>query len=480
MVQQASGGAALFGFIILALCIYLLGRFFRFLYYRSKRKKQAKAIKYLMLAMLRREITSDRITSVIKNSHRSFPELISLLRSLQIITESLEMALSSANPKTAKSRMELVDKTYARIREDDSHLLSSDEWQQIDTIIQEARAKFETRYSVNTSRNSYSDSTNSTKGLFSVFNEQSVKKIKRSRTGKAVYVEEDNFRSWRTFESSNKLYTLALMDADGQGNGGYRESGNGKYLLAKCDDVLLLRCDVERPMEGGIADNGSFVIGDTLFGTNTNSILYAYDLSGRSLLKHHLNANLINVGISDDGNYGVCQCAGGDEFDGDQLKLFDLNKGLLLWSCKPVGGLADKYDFKEGMLILIHCRREQAVYRHSLLDGSSPDHAKWETDRLATMDGDGVLEIARTKFKNWDKQDQAVASEILEIVTTALQRGFIEPLADAKAYRLRGEVFEVKGDITEAIACFQKALEINPSVGVKRKLSLLLKTVKDH
>lgn len=152
MIQQASNGSAVFGFIIIGVGIYLLGRFFRFLHYRFKYKKQAKAIKYLMLAMLRREIAPDRITSVIKSSYRSFPELISLLRSLQIITESLGIALNSANPKTAKSRMELVDKTYARIREDDSHLLSSDEWQQIDTIIQEAKSKFEILYRVNAAR----------------------------------------------------------------------------------------------------------------------------------------------------------------------------------------------------------------------------------------------------------------------------------------------------------------------------------------
>lgn len=152
MIQQASNGSAVLGFIVIAIGIYLLGRFFRFLHYRFKYKKQAKAIKSLMLAMLRREIPLDQATSVIKHAYRSFPELMELLRSLQIITESIDIALSSANPKTAKSRMELVEKTYARVRQDDGHLLAPDEWQQIDAIVQGARSRFEIQYRINAAR----------------------------------------------------------------------------------------------------------------------------------------------------------------------------------------------------------------------------------------------------------------------------------------------------------------------------------------
>lgn len=119
----------------------------------------------------------------------------------------------------------------------------------------------------------------------------------------------------RAVKSPNKKYLLAWNDSDGKGVGGFRESGNGCYLLAENGSALLIRRDIQRPMQGVVADNGNFMLVDELFGMNTKSVLYVFSKGGRCLLKHEFGANMMEASLSDDGATAKFWCANSDTDD---------------------------------------------------------------------------------------------------------------------------------------------------------------------
>jgi tetratricopeptide (TPR) repeat protein len=59
----------------------------------------------------------------------------------------------------------------------------------------------------------------------------------------------------------------------------------------------------------------------------------------------------------------------------------------------------------------------------------------------------------------------------------AFKKGLDEdPNEKANAYRTAGEVNEAMGQTDNAIKYYEKAIELNPKVGVKRRLSALKKS----
>ena len=85
--------------------------------------------------------------------------------------------------------------------------------------------------------------------------------------------------------------------------------------------------------------------------------------------------------------------------------------------------------------------------------------------------------IARDRFKEIsDNLSNEEAEEILSLLSNALKKGLDEyPNEKASVYRTIGEVHEALGKIDDAIKNYEIALQINPKVGVKRRLNALKK-----
>ena len=92
-------------------------------------------------------------------------------------------------------------------------------------------------------------------------------------------------------KSPNGEYLLAWRDADPTGRrGGYRESGKGDFLLIHGGQVAA-EGRMERPKQGQVADNGTFILSDWRFGDQLRSTIYAFNKSGKLLIKQDFGAN---------------------------------------------------------------------------------------------------------------------------------------------------------------------------------------------
>lgn len=277
-------------------------------------------------------------------------------------------------------------------------------------------------------------------------------------------------------ESPSGVFLIAWSDFDqSRGVGGFRERGEGTYVLAE-NGKAIRSGQVQRPNDGKVANNGTFIINDWMFGEGLKGIFYAFDMSGRQLVKHRFSANLFNNGMSEDGRYAVCQCANSDTEDGSVLAFFDLEKGSLLWKIQPESGRADSYyiDCVKKELLLGY--RERGKYRYSFA-GHFIDKDKWEVERIDYASAFELSIIAKERYKEKTSAlSEADAQEILLLFDRALKKGLDEyPNEKASVYRTMGEVKEFLGKTTEAIQNYELALELNPKVGIKRHLDVLKK-----
>lgn len=277
-------------------------------------------------------------------------------------------------------------------------------------------------------------------------------------------------------ESENGKFLVAWSDADRErGIGGFRESGQGSYILAE-DTVVLISGRLQRPNDGKVANNGTFIINDWMFGEGLKGTFYAFDKLGNQLVQHRFTANLFNNGIAEDGRFAVCQCANSDTEDSGVLAFFDLNKGLLLWKIQPESRCADSYHFDcEGKEILLRYR-ERGEYRYSF-GGDFIDKDKWQAERINYASAFELSLIAKEHFKEkYHSLSEADAQEILLLLERALNKGLDEyPNEKAAVYRTIGEVKESLGTIPDAIHYYEMALKLNPKVGIKRRLDILKK-----
>lgn len=288
-----------------------------------------------------------------------------------------------------------------------------------------------------------------------------------------VRIDEINFFG-KYSKSPNGQFIIAWSDFDYEsGIGGFRTSGEGTYVVAKNDEVILVG-KLQRPNDCKISNNGNFIVNDWLFGEGLKGIYYAFNLSGQILLNHTLSANLFNNGISENGKYVVCQCCNSDTDDSNTLYFFDLEKGSLLWKINPEVGWADSYYFDCEKMELHLIYKEKGIFRYNF-NGSFLDKEKWESERINYLSAFEISDIAKERFKEKkNNMNEGIADEIILLFERALGEGLDKyPNEKAIVYRSIGEIKELLGKIPDAIHFYELALEHNEKVGIKRHLKML-------
>lgn len=271
-------------------------------------------------------------------------------------------------------------------------------------------------------------------------------------------------------KSPNGQYLLVLQDSDRErGVGGYRHSGNGKFALINNNHVLF-NSECERPTEGVVANNGIFAICDTHFGDKLASKLYVYRPEGESCFTYSFFASALNIGISENGKLIAVQLCNSKNDDSGKLYVFDVNKGQKISSFTPQSGWAQNYKFSEAEGIIYLCYKNNRQFRYSI-NGDFLDSESYEKEKVEDASPTDLIIIVKEKIKNTPKES---LSSLLLLLDKA-SKGNLSEFNDyrALAFRLRGEIHDVLGNYEEAIAAYRQAIEINPKIGIKRRLQKL-------
>lgn len=273
-------------------------------------------------------------------------------------------------------------------------------------------------------------------------------------------------------KSPNGRYTVAWRDGHfvGTANGGSKKV-SGRVLLLDGDKVVVDR-KMPRPNDGKIADTGIFIIHDWVDFETLSGVFHAINVQGETVVKKRFAANMLNNGLSDDGGLAVCQTANAPNRDGNILTVFDLTKGTEIARWQPESGWADNYQFPGGDVLRLVDRDGGAC--EYTLHGELVNRDQWVESRLAK----GDLHLIEVMLKDADGHPEGdLLRKLLEGTEAALDGPDAHPQTRALALKLRGLCFEGSGALAEALESYDKALALNPKIGVKQRADRIRKVL---
>lgn len=277
----------------------------------------------------------------------------------------------------------------------------------------------------------------------------------------------------RQAKSPDGRYRLIWADrSPDRRHGGYRESGHGTWSLLR-DDHIVVSGKLERPQDGKVADNGTSILHDWMFGQGLQGRFVAFAHDGRTLIEKQVAANLMSNSLSADGRFAICQTANAPGSpDSCHYILFDIEggQGMARWEVET--GWAETYtwDLDKGCVYLCTKDGESVAYDFA---GRMVDREAWESRRIAL----GDLPVIQSVIMANDKLEDALRAAVMEGLAVAASGG--EIWSQARALRQLGELHEREGELAEAIAAYDSALAIDPKIGVARKVEQLRKRA-DH
>ena len=276
----------------------------------------------------------------------------------------------------------------------------------------------------------------------------------------------------RYSKSPNGRYRLIWSDRNSEGTrGGHRYEGHGSWALLSQDQIIA-EGRLERPNDGQVADNGTFIFNDWMFGDGLKGRFHAFSLDGTQLIAKELAANLSSNGLSKDGRYAICQTANAPGSDDScRYILFDLEEAREIARWEPETGWASGYEFDSvNRRLFIICEGDERVGYN--FDGTMVDRAGWQERKIAG----GDLHIIREVLEGVDsKPDSDLRSAMIDGLNITIEQG--EGWHQARALRLLGEIHEASDKPAEALKAYDKALTIDPQVGVSRRAEKLRKSL---
>jgi hypothetical protein len=276
--------------------------------------------------------------------------------------------------------------------------------------------------------------------------------------------------------SLNGRYRVAWGRSAGSTRNPADSSPVGCYLLLEGNTVLV-EGQMAHPEDGQVANNGNFIMSDWEDTGTLSGSLVAFDRNGREIIRRHFNANLFNNGLSTDGRFAVCHtCNSYDLDDSSVLTVFDLSAGRELARWYAESGWPNSYEFSaDGKTLGLGCKG-LGSFRYSLT-GEFVDREIWIEACLTKGEYWTTILMVESLIKAAGKDlPEALASKLLSSLDRIdSQFGTADTKWRPLALKLRGACLEVCGANSEALGCYERALELNPKIGVKRRADQIRK-----
>lgn len=278
-----------------------------------------------------------------------------------------------------------------------------------------------------------------------------------------VSVPELDFVGERA-RSPNRRFTLLWRDRYWM-NG---EVVEGRYLLID-GDAVVVDARMDRPQDGKVADAGTFILNDWGDSQDLSGTFRAFRSNGTEIVSRRYSANLLNNGLSRDGRLAVCQtCNAPGSVDSSILTVFDLDAGAEVASWTAESGWAKGYEFPDGRVRMVRGDRPSLDYS---LTGEFLDRRLWLDDEVRR----GTLYVIRKALAEGEAATGLTHDDLRAGVRQALRDG--DERFEAEAWRLLGEVEESAGDGRAALEAYDRALAVNPKVGVAKRAAALRKEI---
>lgn len=240
----------------------------------------------------------------------------------------------------------------------------------------------------------------------------------------------------------------------------------GRYVLIDGGKVVI-DGRMARPQAGKVSDAGRFILNDWGARDELAGIFSAFAADGRQIVSRNYSANLLNNGLSSDGNLAICQtCNAPGSPDSSMLEIFDLEAGTSVARWAAESGWADGYEFPEGSGSVRMIRRDKPSLEYTL-QGEFLDRIVWLRDEIAR----GNVFVIRKALKEGPDAHGITLDDFAAGTRAALADEDQRFRADA--LRLIGEIEEQAGNPLAALNAYDEALSLNPKIGVANRAAAL-------
>lgn len=289
----------------------------------------------------------------------------------------------------------------------------------------------------------------------------------QTRTQKKVRREEPPLDDWMVNETSspNRRFTVGWRSGHQQGT----TWEFGRVVLRESNKGIVFSVALERPNAAYVDDAGNVVVEDWLR-EDLSGAIHRFNSNGELLWTTRYCANIGESGISCSGKLVFVTTLRSDsETHSQKVFLLDGDTGKPLWV----------HDGWED----VRFKGEKLVRILELPDGSKKTFAFDSNGNLP----DDLFEAQAVAFKERDRRKHWVAlpaaQEALrsgnlagaesELALLKEQLSELPPKVQALYWRTCGEISLLRGDKEGTLRDWEKALSLDPKVGIRRRLDQL-------
>jgi tetratricopeptide (TPR) repeat protein len=263
--------------------------------------------------------------------------------------------------------------------------------------------------------------------------------------------------------SPNKEYCVTYIDGHY-----YNEKWKNGEIALLHGSELLFRKKLQRPNDCHVSDDGIVICCDWLHSEALMGNFQVFDVAGNRIFAKKTTANLGACAISADSKTAIFETFRSETADSNQLFLIDVERKTIFnrFPCP--------HSFNSAEIDTINHRIKLKDHRGFVFeidyDGHQTNHAAYESRILRDGSIYDKLSIYESKTDDARLNDR----DYLHLLRQALDdKNASYSFGKDRLYRRIGEFYEAAGDIGKTIENWEKALAINPKVGVKRKLEAL-------
>lgn len=267
--------------------------------------------------------------------------------------------------------------------------------------------------------------------------------------------------------SSDNQYCIIYCD-------GHRENGKwkeGSLALIK-DKTLLFKKEIERPNDCYVSDDGIVICCDW---QNTDLLAGTFEIfnsTGEIIFSKSTTANLGACSISPDSNIALFETYSSDTDDSNQIFVVDVQQKRII----------HQFDRPASFIKLIintGNKRIELIDRRGFIfeidyEGNQTNKEAYEMQIMTEGSVLDCLSLYGAKPDEIKLKDE----KYLELLNKALtDKDTQNSLGKDSIYRMLGEYYASNSNTKNAIENWEKAIQINPKIGVKRKLDKLKREI---
>ena len=267
--------------------------------------------------------------------------------------------------------------------------------------------------------------------------------------------------------SPNKEYCVSFCE-------GQRDSGrwrNGNIALLK-GQSLLYKHKSQRPNDCKVTNDGIVICCDWLNSEEgLTGKFIIFDVTGEVIFSKKTTANLGYCAISEDSTVAVFETYASETSDSDKLFIVDVGlKKITAKFDRPSAFNNIEIDATKQRLLLKNHKGFSFEIDYKGKQTNKEEYQAFILKNGSVFDKlvlyEDIVDLVKYKDESY-----------LKLLTSALtNKEASEYFGKDKIFRKIGDYYEATGNTPETIANWQKAMEINSKVGVKRKLDALKKT----